>query len=346
MEIQKVNKIERILNTKKSQKISIITHVHPDGDAVGSSLGLYEFLNQKGFSNISVITPNDYASFLKWMPGNEKIIIAEENYESACNLIIGADILFCLDFNHPDRSDNLANLLYKSNAKTILIDHHPQPADSFDFVFSYIDTSSTAEIIFKFISAIDKDVINKDIAACLFAGIMTDTGSFSYGCNNPETFTICADLIETGINPENIHQLVYNTYTENRMRLLGYCLSKKLTVISELNSAYIYLTIKDLEYFNHQDGDTEGIVNYALSIRNIDFAALFVEKKDHIKISFRSVGSIDVNVFARLYFNGGGHKNAAGGKYYDNISKTIKYFESVLSKFRKEIISDKQNLKP
>jgi len=345
LEINKVNKVANILSNK-SQKIAIITHVNPDGDAIGSSLGLFNFLIKANYFGTSVITPNDYASFLKWMPGNDQIIIASENYEKASKNIIEADIIFCLDFNDPQRTDILEKLLKKSKAKTILIDHHPQPIDIFDYTFSYVDASSTAEIIFKFMQTIDKNNINKNIAACLYAGIITDTGSFSYGCNNPETFIISAELVKKGINPENINRLVYNTYSVNRIKLLGYCLSERLTVIDKYNTAYICLTQKDLEKFNHQEGDTEGIVNYALSIRNIHLAALFIEKKDYVKISFRSLGNIDVNYFARKYFNGGGHVKAAGGNYYDTISKTIEYFETVLAEFRKNNLTITEKLKP
>lgn len=343
LEENKVNKAAKILS-EKNQKIVITTHVNPDGDAIGSSLALYKFLKLSGNKNVTAITPNDYASFLKWMPGNDEIMIAENNPDAAANTITEADLIFCLDYNDIERTENLKQPLKNSKARTVLIDHHPQPGEGFDIVFSYINTSSTAEIVFKLIKAIDKGKLNKDIAACLFAGIMTDTGSFSYGCNNPETFTICAELIRTGINAENIHRLVYDTYSVSRMKLLGYCLNEKLTVLPEFNSAYICLTKKELEKFDHQEGDTEGVVNYALSIRNIDLAALFIEKDDHVKISLRSIGDVNVNDFAREFFNGGGHANAAGGKYLKNISSAVEYFESALAEFRK--FENSQTLKP
>ena len=344
MELEKINKTIKYLSDK-NQRIVITTHVNPDGDAIGSSLGLCEFLKLCNFKNVTVISPNDYATFLKWMPGTDSIIIAENEFSNAEKIIQEAELIFCLDFNDINRTDNLKKPLYNSTAKTILIDHHPQPADSFDIAFSYINTSSTAEIIFKFIQAINYDNLNKNIAACLFTGIMTDTGSFSYNCNNPETFHICSELIKTGINADNIHRLVYDTYSLNRMKLLGYCLNEKLTVLPEQQTAYIALTKEELETYNHHEGDTEGVVNYALSIRNIDLAALFIEKQDHVKLSLRSIGNIDVNDFARKYFNGGGHMNAAGGKYYKDISKTIEYFKSVLNDFRKDYYNA-DNLKP
>ncbi len=345
MEIDKINKLLQLLSDK-NQNIAIIIHENPDGDAIGSSLALHEFLRLSGYKHVSVVSPDDYAYFLKWMPDNEKIIIAEADFKKAEKTINKSDIIFCLDFNDIARTNKLENLFSRSTAKTILIDHHPQPTDGFDIAFSYIGVSSTSEIIYKLIALIDQDKMNKNIATCLYTGIMTDTGSFGYGCNNPETFAICAELVKLGINPESIHRLVYDTYSVERMRLLGYCLSERLTVMPGLYTAYICLTQKDLEHFNHQDGDTEGVVNYALSIRNIDLAALFLEKEDHVKISFRSIGDLNVNGFARKYFNGGGHANAAGGKYYSTIKNTIKYFESVLVEFRKDKFKTVQNPRP
>ncbi len=345
METEKFNKIAGILSNK-TQNTVIITHESPDGDAIGSSLGLYRFLMAYGYRNVSVISPDNYPSFLGWMPGNDEIIIGFDNFKRAKNIIAEADLILCLDFNDVERTGKLEKPLRKSAAKTILIDHHPQPSDDFDFVFSYVNVSSTAEIVYKFLKLLDHTGIDKDIATCLFTGIMTDTGSFSYGCNNPDTFAICAELVELGINPESIHRLVYDTYSVERMKLLGYCLSEKLTVIPGLYTAYIFLTQKELKRFSYQEGDTEGVVNYALSIRNIDLAALFIEKKDHVKISFRSVGGINVNDFARKFFNGGGHANAAGGKHYDDIDKAIKYFEDVVVKFRKGKYKTVQKIKP
>lgn len=338
MNIQEVENISGILSDK-NKKIVLVTHVNPDGDAIGASLGLYEFLLLSGFSSVLVITPNDFTSFLKWLPGNENILTASNNNEKAKKAIYDADVLFCLDFNDPERAENLSKPITQSKALTVLLDHHPQPVDGFDYVLSDTTASSTAEIVYKFIKSISKDnlKLNNNIAACLYTGIMTDTGSFSYGCSNPDTFSICAELVKTGINPDDIHRLVYDTYSVDRIKLLGYCLSKRLTLISQYNTAYICLTQKDLDFFNHQEGDTEGIVNYALSIRNIDLAALFIEKKNHVKLSIRSIGNIDVNYFARNYFNGGGHKNAAGGKYFNNITETIKYFENVIPEFRTDV---------
>ncbi len=344
METDKLNKVAGILSDN-TQNTVIVTHENPDGDAIGSSLGLCQFLRVCGYQNISVICPDDYPSFLKWMPGNDKVIIAFNNFKKAKSIIGEAGLIFCIDFNDVERTGRLEKPLRKSDAKTILIDHHPQPADGFDLVFSYINVSSTAEIVYKLLKFIDQARIDKNIATCLFTGIMTDTGSFSYGCNNPDTFAICAELVKLGINPESIHRLVYDTYSFERMKLLGYCLSEKLTIIPGFNTAYICLTQKDLEQFNYQEGDTEGVVNYALSIRNIDIAALFIEKEDHVKISLRSIGSIDVNEFARKFFNGGGHANAAGGKYYGDIDKTIKYFESAVGKYRKGKFKTVQTLK-
>ncbi len=308
-------------------------HTNPDGDAVGSSLGLYDYLKQAGYTNLHVIAPNPYASFLHWMPGNDEIVIATDEKKRAGQLIGDASLLFCLDFNGFSRTDLLEDRLKRSDALKIMIDHHPQPEGGFDLVFSDTNASSTAEMVFEFITSLGgEQLISLEGAQCLYAGIVTDTGSFSYGCNNPRTYEIVARLIRKGVDGAHLHRLIYNTYTADRMRLLGFCLSEKLVVMPEHHSAFISLSERELERFNHQEGDTEGVVNYALAIEGITLAALFTEKKDHVKASFRSAGDVDVNELARKHFNGGGHKNAAGGKSFSSLADTLTYFVSLLNK--------------
>ena len=280
-----------------------------------------------------MVAPNAYPSFLHWMPGHEEVIIATEQPHEAEHVIAQAEILFCLDFNGFSRADQLQNNLSKSKAFKIMIDHHPQPEDGFDLVFSDTKASSTAEMVYKVVAACGmEDFINLDAAQCLYAGIVTDTGSFSFSCNNPRTYEITAELVRKGVDGAALQRLIYNTYSLDRMRLLGYSLAERLTVYHEHHSASISLSKADLERFSHRDGDTEGFVNYALSIKNIRLAALFIEKDDHTKVSLRSAGGLDVNLLARKYYNGGGHKNASGGKSMNDLESTLKHFESILKK--------------
>lgn len=325
-----------ISNTKslledKSRRIVIVTHTNPDGDAVGSSLGMYICLRNAGCMDVEVVVPNAYPGFLKWLPFNEKVIVASDRPQKARELIMGADLVFCLDFNGFSRIDALQDVLVSANGVKVLIDHHPEPEPGFDLVFSYPGSSSTAELVYEFFEALGwSSCVDQEAAECLYAGIVTDTGSFSYSCNNPGTYLITAKLIRTGVDGERIHRLIYNTYSSDRMRLLGYCLSERLVVMPEQQTAYISLGKNDLDRFHYQEGDTEGVVNYALSIENISLAALFTEHEDHIKVSFRSAGDVDVNRFARDHFNGGGHVNAAGGKSFDPMESTLLRFEELV----------------
>ncbi len=318
----------------KKRNIVIVSHSNPDGDAVGSSLALYNYFLLKNHE-VNVIVPNNFPDYLAWMKGSKNILIYNSKKNACKHLIENADVIFCLDFNALNRVDKLEEPLRKATAKKVLIDHHLQPElDSFDHAFSEIKVSSTAELIYDFITAFgNNELINIDIAACIYAGIMTDTGSFSYSCNYEKTYQITASLIKLGMDAEEIHNLVYDTFSENRLRLLGFCLSEKLKVIEDLSSAYIVLSKEELNRFNYQVGDTEGVVNYALSINNIKLAALFTEREGKIRISFRSKGEVDVNVFARTYFEGGGHRNASGAISYLSLNEAIKRFEDGLNSY-------------
>jgi phosphoesterase RecJ-like protein len=320
--------------------IVIVTHTNPDGDAIGSSLGFYHFLlSYKPDVAIKVVVPNEFPSFLNWMPAVEDIMIFPTNEKAAIKTIADADLCFCLDFNAIKRTDKLSSYLEASKAFKILIDHHPQPENNFDLMVSTIEASSTSELIYDVINAISGvGALNKEIASCLYVGIMTDTGSFSYSCRKPETYLAVAELIRQGIDPEFIHRQIYDTYSENRMRLLGYCLSERLTVLKDFHTAYIFLTKEDLLHFNHQNGDTEGVVNYALSIEGIVLAVLFTEKEDRIRISMRSKGDFSVNDLARTHFQGGGHRNASGGDSFESMNDTLVFFESLLKDYQDEIL--------
>ena len=321
------------------KKIVISTHSNPDGDAIGSSLAMYAFLIKKGHT-ASVIIPNDYPEFLDWLPANESITVYDHEPEVCHELLKEADIIFCLDYSAIHRVWKLSEPIRKAGAIKILIDHHPDPeGDDFDYLFSEEKTSSTGELIFDFINGLgDRDMIDKPIAECIYVGIMTDTGSFSYACNGEHTYLVVAELFRLGIDGEHIHRLVYDKFSESRLRLLGYCLSEKLVVLMEFATAYIYLSRKDLERFNFKIGDTEGVVNYALSIKGIRFAALFMEREKKIRISFRSKGDFSVNEFARKHYAGGGHKNAAGGDSFLSFDKTIQHFRELLTEYKDQLL--------
>lgn len=324
------------LLTEKSD-VLITTHYNPDGDAIGSSLALYHFLATQGFK-AKVLIPNELPSFLQWIPGVDDAVIYLENPDRGNDLIASADLIFCMDYNGLGRVKLFTDQLRSANATRILIDHHVQPENEFDLTFSVISVSSTSELLYQIIDKAGlSSVITKNMAECLFVGIMTDTGSFSFACNRPETFEIAANLIKTGLDVEKAHRMVYDTYSESRMRLLGHCLGSNMKVLPEFATAYIWLTKEDLDNYDYQQGDTEGVVNYALSIQNIAVAALFTERDDRIRVSLRSKGKFSVNEFARAHFNGGGHRNAAGGDIFKTMPETLAWFESLLPAYSAEI---------
>ncbi|MBP7101768.1 MAG: bifunctional oligoribonuclease/PAP phosphatase NrnA [Bacteroidales bacterium] len=316
----------------KVKRIVILIHYNPDGDAIGSALALYMFLQQQGHV-VDVISPNPFPQFLQWMPQSNKIMPASENIDVCISKISTAELIFCLDFNAPNRIGILQDALKAAKASKIIIDHHIDPTKDFDIYYSVSEgISSTSELMYNFLihKLGNKKSITKAMAECLYVGIITDTGSLSYSCNNPSTYKIIGHLIAMGVDGEDIHRKVYDTYSEDRMRLLGYCLSTRLHIIDEYTTSYIFLTKEDLKTFSYQHGDTEGFVNYGLSIENIDFTAIFVEREDRIRISFRSMNDFNVNEYAKKYFKGGGHKNAAGADSFLSMEDTLTYFEKTL----------------
>lgn len=330
-----INELKSII--VQSEKPLIITHYNPDGDAMGSSLGFYHYLVKKG-KNPVLVSPNDYPEFLHWMPGNNKVVVYKRNNGTVLNALNEADVIFALDFNDADRVNGLEKYLLKAEAKKVLIDHHPDPGDCFDLKISDIVYSSTAELVYHVIESLgDKDIVDKDIAECLYAGIMTDTGSFNYNSSNPYTYYVVSRLLELGIDKDKIYGNIYDNYSEDRMRLLGYCLNQKMEVFPEYNTAFISITKDELKKFNFAPGDSEGFVNYPLSIKGIIFTAIFIEKEDQIKISFRSKGNFASNKFAEKHFNGGGHKNASGGHSNENLEKTLDNFRDLLKTYKKEL---------
>ncbi len=339
MNSSQVKEVKSLLN--KPQNIVIITHWSPDGDAMGSSLGLYNYLIQKKHK-VTVVTPNDYPYFLFWLPGNKKVIDYSLKATLAKKAVAKAAVIFCLDFNSLKRIDTLGNEVAKSKAVKLMIDHHLQPEDFADYTLHSIEACSTCELIYDFIELMgDKKLLNKAIANCLYTGIMTDTGSFRFPSTTSKTHRIIAELIDAGADNAEVHNRVYDCNTEDKIKLLGFCLGEKLTVIQEYNSAFFSLRADELKRFNYKKGDTEGIVNYALSIKGIRFAAFFVERDGEIKTSFRSKGSFNVNLFARKHFNGGGHANAAGGMTDLTLDETVIKFVSLLPDYKKQLNSKK-----
>lgn len=323
---------------RNSRSIVVTSHHNPDGDAVGSVLALARVLQDSGKS-VTPIVPNEYPGFLKWIPGQEQVLVYENEPVVSDEVIISADIIFCLDYNALDRTGSMQKMLSASRAVKILIDHHLEPKLSdFTYYLSEIEISSTSELVYQFIRSCGlSGYIGEAAATGLYVGIMTDTGSFAYSCDFPDTFNVVADLVSKGISPGYIHRLVYDTYSESRLRLLGYCLSDKLTVLPDLYTAYIALSKAELKRFDHQVGDTEGVVNYALSIEGIKLAVLMTERDDRIRISFRSKGSFSVNLLAREHFLGGGHRNAAGGDSFATLDETILKLKQVLLQYKDEL---------
>lgn len=320
-------------------RVVILSHINPDGDAIGSMLGMYWFLRNRGCT-VNMAVPNEIPQFLTWMEGAEQIFDYRGQKQQVDEELEKADLIFCLDFNETDRLGNIRESFEASEALKILIDHHPDPADFTDHGISVPSASSTAELVYDFMARLDgKESYGKTIAECLFVGIMTDTGCFSFNSSEPGTYRVVSDLLEAGIEKDLIHSLVYDNFTEDRMRMLGYSLTERMVVLPEHRTAYIYLSKDELEKFHHLSGDTEGFVNYPFSIKGIRVTALFLEKKHHVKISFRSKGSFAVNRIAGKYFNGGGHANAAGGEYNASLSETVKKFESLIAEYSDEINS-------
>lgn len=326
-----ISAIQELLASPK--KIAIIPHRSPDGDAMGSTLALYHFLLKLNHQPV-VVSPNDFPNFLAWLPSSESVLIYENDKENCAKRILGAELVFCLDFNALHRTGEMEQVLSKVIAPIIMIDHHQKP-DTFA-TYTYSDTSfgSTCEMIYNFISYLGKkELIDKDIASCIYTGITTDSGSFRFPSTTGTTHRIVADLIDLGIDNSEIHNQLFDNNSYHRLQLLGRAL-QNMKVFPEYKTSYITLSQKELDEFHYEKGDTEGVVNYGLTIKGIHFAAIFIEHKDEniIKISFRSQGSFDVNQFARNHFNGGGHINAAGGKSYESMKETVKKFENLISK--------------
>lgn len=338
MNSNKIQKLNNLLATPR--KIVIIPHKNPDGDAIGSTLALYHYLQLKGHDAL-VIAPNDYPQFLKWMPAEDTILKFDTNETVCTQHIKEADYIFTLDFNSLHRIEDMKPLLESVDATFVMIDHHQQPDNYATFMYSDVSMSSTCEMVYNFIVFMnDENIINPSIATCLYAGMMTDTGSFRFPSTTSTTHRIIANLIEKGANNAAIHNAVYDTNSLSKLQLLG-CALNNLVYLEEYNTVYITLTKEELEKYNFKKGDTEGFVNYGLSIQGVKLAVIFIEnsQEPYIKISLRSKGDFSVNEVSRKYFNGGGHINAAGGRSDMSMEETIAYFKNLLPEYKTQLQS-------
>lgn len=331
-----IEKVGQLLSRPKN--IALVSHKNPDGDTISAALAMMHYLRLKGHK-VSILIPNQYPGYYAWMPGCREFIVFDKKATQVRENLENADLIFCLDFNKLNRTGNMTPDLVKAVGTKIVIDHHLDPSGEFDYYFTRTDRSSTGELLYEFIVALgDKHLINKDIAISIYTAIMTDTGSFSYNCDHERTYSIVAELIRKGVEPALVHKLVYDTFTEDRLRLLGFAISERMVVWRDLHTAVIYLDKKDLDQFNYEFGDTEGIVNYPLSMEGVNLSVLLTERDKLIRMSFRSKGKFSVNTMAAEYFVGGGHKNAAGGTSTLTMSETIDKLKEVISNYKEELV--------
>jgi phosphoesterase RecJ-like protein len=322
--MKRIEEIKPLLETPK--RVVITMHQKPDADAMGSSLALYHYLKQKGH-DVTVISPTNFPDFLNWMPGSTEVLDFESSQDKAMKALDGVELLFCLDFNALYRTKSMEPHLTALTCPKILIDHHLEPQPVFEYGVSDTTAASTALLVYETIHKMGEErYINDAIAQCIYAGTMTDTGSFRFASTSSRVHRMVADLLDLGLNHEVIHQAIYDNFLENRLRFLGHSLLNRMEVYYEYNTAMIAIPYTDLKRFDLQTGDTEGVVNFLLSIQGIKMAALIIDRHQEVKLSFRSKGDFDVNTFARKYFDGGGHFHAAGGHSSDSLDGTVQRF--------------------
>ena len=330
-------KIKPWLLSDEVQNIVITTHHKPDADALGSSLGLYHYLTKLGKS-VTIISPTDYPMNLCWMPGEDKVINFEEHADRATVITNDADAIFCLDFNDLKRINEFGPIVGDAKAPKVMIDHHREPKDFATYQYATIETSSTCELIYDFITQNGHtDIIDKNIASCIYAGIVADTGSFRFNSTSSHTHRVAASLIEAGADSAKIHALLLDNFSLSRYRLMGYVLYEKLQIFPEFNTALVSLDRDELKKFDVKTGDTEGFVNFGLGIKGIHFSALIIDRTVRVKMSFRSQGSFPCNEFAAKHFNGGGHLNAAGGASDDSLESTVEKFKALLPEYKQAL---------
>jgi len=321
---------------QQPRRIVLLTHVRPDGDAVGSALALKLYFEKKGH-NADVIVPDDFPDFLNWMSQSDKCFNHQKNPKTCFAVLTRADCIFFLDFNAIKRIEALGEDVKKLNKPyvSVMIDHHREPDHFADYELWNDQASSTAELVFDFIHmANDGALIDTEMAACIYAGMALDTGIFQFSNTTSRVHEIAATLMAKGINVEQIHNAVYNQYGENRMRFVGFLLAEKMVVLPAYKAAYMSITMQEAEKYKLNNGDKEGIVNLPLAMRDVEMAVLFTEDRDKIKISFRSKGEVNVEYLARNFFNGGGHRNASGGVTRISLEDTVKQFIAVLPEFQ------------
>ena len=336
VEIELIKRFEELVKSS-TESIILVPHTNPDGDAMGSVLGLWRVLQNAGFK-VKIVSPTKYPEFYHWMDGHDEVINFSHHPKQSARAFAESDLLICLDFNQLSRLGDMKPLVESYTGKKILIDHHPYPGNFTDLIISDITFSSTAELIFTVLQSTEfAQYVDRNAATSFFTGIMTDTGSFDFSVSNPNTFETVAMLTRMGIDQQDIHSKVYDNYSADRMRLMGFCLSNRMTVYPEYHAACMYITLEDQKAFNFKTGDNEGFVNMPLSIKGIVFSALFTEKSKYIKTSFRSKGEFAVNEVSEKYFNGGGHRNAAGGEIYASLSEALAQFEKLLPEFEDRI---------
>jgi bifunctional oligoribonuclease and PAP phosphatase NrnA len=336
--MQNLSELKSFLQTP--QNIVITTHHKPDADALGSSLGWAGYLKKLGHS-VQVITPSDYPKFLHWMPGNTEVIAFNaQNEPKIRQFVKNATLICCLDFSGYGRLEKMAAIFAEAKAPVLLLDHHIDPTIEAKFDLWDVHAAATAELVYRLIVMLgDKNKIDEPIGNCIYAGILTDTASFKHPTTSKAVHEIAGDLIDIGVDTSHIHHLIYDSSTEERLRFLGYALSEKLKILYEYKTAYFAITAQELKKFNSQTGDTEGVVNYALGIEDIVLAAIFIDRGDGVKISFRSIGDFSVNELSHDNFNGGGHKNAAGGSSTESLEKTVQRFLSLLPQYKEKLLA-------
>ncbi|MEI8085480.1 MAG: DHH family phosphoesterase [Paludibacter sp.] len=327
-----ITKVKKAID--KVDKIAIVVHVGPDGDAMGSSLALWHYLMTIEKEPV-VIVPTAFATFLNWMPGSEQVIVYEKEKEKADAIFASTELIFTLDFNTASRMAMMKDAVINSPAPKIMVDHHLHPDTYAKVTISYPEISSTSELIFRLICRMgDFSKINLACADCIYTGMMTDTGGFTYNSNKQEIYTIISELIKIGVDKDDIYRKVFNTYSADRLKLMGFCLYEKMKVFPEYRTALITLSSKELHKFNFVNGDAEGFVNIPLSIKGVDFSVFMREDTDKIKISLRSQGAFPANKVASDLFNGGGHLNASGGESYLSLADTVSKFEDALPNYK------------
>lgn len=324
---------------KKPQRIVIFGHRNPDGDALGSTLGLMYYLKQY-WHDITILYPSEYPSIYSWMPGLDQVVISDLDEDRACRIIAEAQMAFCLDFSALSRIDKMGEQLSTRDIPKVVIDHHLDPEDFADYLWWDTGASSTCEMVYKFISQLgDKDKIDHPTGECLFTGMITDTGSFNHN-TNPDLYRICAELKARGIDDQLIQQRLNQNFEEKQLRVLGHALAHRMRILRKYRTGIIYLSRRDFAHFDIQRGDTEGIVNRLLSIKDVRLAVFITQQPNIVKLSFRSKGAFSVQEIASKYFNGGGHRNAAGGYMHASLKAVLDKVRSILPEYQKQLNDD------